>query len=330
MSTRQMKKKVLLVIFLLFFFQLFTSRVVGAKEKEYPEKEIRFLTGFVGGFTDFSARALSKVAPKYLGKPVVVVTMPGGASAVAYNELVNSPPDGHTIGWITTGYNGITIHQQKVPFDPKVLKTVLGFTSYRQGLYVRGDSPYAKLEDFIAYGQKNPGAIKYGHQGKGIPPHLIGELFFRSANIKAIDVPFKGSPEIVQAVIGGHIMSGIGGVGANMPLFRAGTLKLVVTFVNQGLEEFPEVPSSKEKGYADLDAFNTIVYVCIHRDTPLDRFQKLHDALKKAVEDPEFKKILGEMGEKGGYIPPETVEETISETAKLAVPLLKELKLFAK
>ena len=85
------------------------------------------------------------MAPKYLEKPLVVVNMPGAGSTTALNELAKSTPDGHTIGLMTSTYKSMTIHQQKIPFDPKILRPFLGYAELRQVLFTRADSPYAKL-----------------------------------------------------------------------------------------------------------------------------------------------------------------------------------------
>jgi tripartite-type tricarboxylate transporter receptor subunit TctC len=96
------------------------------------------------------------------------------------------------------------------------------------------------------------------------------------------------------------------------------------------LKSWPDIPTSRELGYADVAALGSLVGVCVHRDTPVDRVKKLHDALKKAVDDPEFHKILEGMGLEAEYMPPETFHRDNLEAEKIAIPLLKELKLFVQ
>ncbi len=325
-----MRRKIPLVFVCVLIFQYSISAALGAT-KAYPEKPIQFLVGFTAGsVTDLSARPLAKVAYKYLGKPLVVVNMPGAASTVALNELVKSPPDGYTVALMTTSYKSLVVHEQKIPFDPKILKPVLGFGEFRQLLFVKGDSPYARVEDLVAYGRKNPHAIKYGHSGRGTSLHLQGLLFFKSANVEAVDVPFKGNADVVSAVIGGHILAGLSDPSGISQQIRAGVLKPVVTFTDRRHEDFPEVPTSREKGYADVSALNPLVTVCIHKETPPDRIKKLHDALKKAAEDPEFRKMLEDISLKSGYFSPETVEEITTRAESVGVPLLKDLKLLVE
>ena len=323
------KEKIILKVFVISLFGLCTLGIVEGKEREYPEKPIQLIVGYsAGSVSDLSARALARVASKYLEKPLVVVNMPGAAATVASNELVKSVPDGHTIISLTTGYFAYAIHQQKVPFNPKLIKPVLGYWEYSHIMFTRTESPYTRLEDLITFGQKNPGAVKFSHPGRGSGPHLMGLVFFKSANIRAVDVPFKGSGENVSAVLGGHTTVGIDDFAPAKQNIKAGTLKALVACTDQRRKDLPDVPTTKEKGFADVSIFNPLGIICIHKDTPVERTSKLHNALKKAVEDPELIKIFDDMGQRSIYNTPETVENTISRVEKLAVPLLKELNLF--
>lgn len=324
MNTRE---KILLTVFFILFFQLFSSGIVGAKE--YPEKTIQLFVGNPpGGSVDLSARVLSRGLTKYLGVAVAVVNMPGGSGAVALNEVAKSYPDGYTIGTLTVSFKGLTIHQQKVPFDVNLLKPIAGVWEFRQMLFVRSDSPLTNLEELIAYGRRNPGVITYGTPGAAGSTALQCNLFFRSAGIKAVQVPYKGAAEYIQAVLGGHIKSAVVDFAGIREHLRAGTLKVIVVFTNQRLKELPEVPTTVEKGFVDIDVLNPFYSIVVHRDTPADRVKKLHGALKKVTEDPEFTKTLEDMGLKGGYTPPEVVEEKISRSKTLVIPILKELNLF--
>lgn len=298
---------------------------------QQTEKPVRFLVGFpAGALTDLSARTLASVASRYLEQQVLVVNLPGAAGSLAINELVKQPADGYTIAMMTTSYKAIVVHQQKPPFDLAELKTLLGYAEFRQLLFVKGDSPFAKFDDLIAYGHKNPGAIKFGHSGTGTSLHLQGMLFFRSAGIDAPDIPFKGSNDYLNAVLGGHLPAGIIDIAGVRQLARAGTVKLVVAFVAQRFPEFPEVPTAQEKGFPGLEVFNPQVAVMIRNGAPPDRMRKLHDALKRATEDPEFIKNLDVIGLKGGYIAPEAVDDTVSKAEAKAIPILKELKIYVR
>ncbi len=301
-----------------------------ARAQQYPEKPLRFVVGLsAGSLTDLSARALAKVAAKYLDKPIIVTNATGAGQTVAMNEIANAQPDGHTMGMMTSSYQNLTIHMQKVPFDPKVLKPLLGYAELRYVLFVKADSPYAKFEDFIAYGKKNPGVINFGHSGRGTGIQVVGIAFFRNAGIQATDIPYKGSIDYLNAVLGGNLFSGVVDVSGVAQQARGGKVKLVVSFTEERMPEFPDVPTAREKGFPDLNSLNTLLCIVLHKDVPADRARVLHDALRKTTEDPELLKVLADMGLKGGYVPAATVQDMIVKAEKIGLPLLKELNLLS-
>ena len=319
---------VLLPLFLFLCTQFAPTVTMGA---DYPEKPIRVLVGLgAGGVADLSLRALLRTAEKYIKQPMIVINKPGASQSIALSELVASAPDGYTIAMATDGYKALTIHQQKLRFDPKAIRMLLGYARYRHVLFVRGDSPYAKYEDFVSLGKTNPAAMTYGGPGEGTAPDLIGKVFFRDLNIRPTYVPFKGSNEYVVAIMGGHLLSGIADISGVAKEAQAGTLKLVVAFGDKRLKEFPDVPSSKEKGHSDINLLNANLGVALHRDTPADRVKFLHDAFKKAVDDPEFKKAADSLGLQPLYTSPQAVEEGILNAERIGVPLLKQLNLFVE
>jgi tripartite-type tricarboxylate transporter receptor subunit TctC len=298
---------------------------------QFPDKPIRFLVGFApGGATDLSARALANIAPRYLQQQVVVINVPGAAGALAMNELAKAAPDGYTIAMMTTSYKALVMHQQKPLFDPAELRTLLGYAEFRQLIFVRSDSPYARFDDMIAFGRRNPGTIKFGHSGTGTSIHLQGLLFFRAAGIDAQDVPFKGSNDYLNAVLGGHLPAGVIDIAGVRAHIRAGTVKPVVVFVEQRLPDLPDIPTARERGFPGLEVFNPQVAVMFRRGTPADRVQKLHDAFKRTIEDADFIRNVDDMGLKGGYIAPEAVDDTIARAEARAVPILKELNLYVQ
>lgn len=315
----------------ILFLQFFATQIGNAADADYPEKPIRFLVGLTAGsLTDISARAVAKVAAKYLSKPLVVVNSTGASGSIAMGELAKAPPDGHTIALMPSSYQYLTVHMQKVPFDPKVLKTVLGYAQLRYVLFVKADSPYGNFDDLLAHGRKYPWEVKFGHSGRGTGIQVVGVAFFRNAGISATDVPYKGSIGYVNDVLGGNLMAGVVDISGVAQHVRGGKLKLVLAFTDERIREFPDVPTAKEKGFPDLSSLNTLIDIVIHRDTPSERVRILHDALKRAIDDPELHGMLTEMGLQGGYIAPGAVDEATARAERISLPLLKELNLLAE
>lgn len=299
---------------------------------QFPDKPIRFILGFAaGGPTDLSVRALAAAGSRQLGQPMVVSNMTGAGGTLALAELARSPADGYTISMNTSSYKAMTAHTQKLAFDLNEIRTLLGYAEFRHILFVKADSPWRNLEELIAYGRANPGLLKFGHVGPGTSLQLQGHLFFRLAGVPQItDVPYRGSSEFTNAVLGGHVDTAFIDIAGIRALARAGTVRLLVTITSQRLPDFPDVPTALEKGIQGPELFNPMVGVAIRASTPPERLKRLHDALRRATEDPAFIKALDDIGLKSGYITPEAFDETVAKAEARAVPLLKELKLTAQ
>jgi tripartite-type tricarboxylate transporter receptor subunit TctC len=268
-----------------------------AQSPAFPDKPVRFILGFAaGGPTDLSVRALAAAATKQLGQPLVVSNMTGAGGTLAMAELARAPADGYTIAMTTSSYKAMTAHTQKLGFDLAEVRTLLGYAEFRHLLFVKADAPWQSYEDLIAYGRANPGALKFGHVGPGTSLQLQGLLFFRSAGVQVTDVPYRGSSEFTNAVLGGHVNVAFIDIAGIRALAKAGTVRLLVTITPQRFTEFPDVPTALEKGIQGPELFNPVVGVAIRRSMPPDRMKRLHDALRRATEDPAFIKALDDIG----------------------------------
>lgn len=297
----------------------------------FPDKPIRFILGFAaGGPTDLSVRALAAAAGRQLGQSLVVSNMTGAGGTLAMAELARAPADGYLISMHTSSYKAMTAHTQKLSFDLDEVRTLLGYAEFRHLMFVKADAPWANVDDLIAYGKANPGALKFGHVGPGTSLQLQGLLYFRSAGVQVTDVPYRGSSEFTNAVLGGHVNVAFIDIAGIRALARAGTARLLVTLTQQRFPEFPDVPTAIERGIQGPELFNPMVGVAIRRGTPPDRMKRLHDALRRAIDDPEFVKALNDIGLKSGYTAPEAFDEVVTRAEARAVPLLKELKLTAQ
>jgi tripartite-type tricarboxylate transporter receptor subunit TctC len=310
------------------FLAILAACLVGsvAQAQQFPDKPIRFVLGFAtGGPTDLSVRALAAAASKQLGQTVVVQNMPGASGTLAMAELARQPADGYTIGMITSSYKAISVHQQTLAFDIAELQTLLGYVEFRQLFFVKGDSPITSFEELVRIGRAKPGGIRFGHVGVGSSLQLQGLSLFKAVGVQVTDVPYKGSSEFTNAVLGGHVDIALIEVAGIRQLARAGTARLLVTLTPQRFPEFPDLPTALEKGIEGPELFNPIVGVAIRRGTPPDRYKRMHDALRRGTEDPEFIKAMDGIGLKNGYVSPQDFDTFTARLEARALPLMKEL-----
>jgi tripartite-type tricarboxylate transporter receptor subunit TctC len=298
---------------------------------DFPAKEITVLIGYTpGSASELSLRALVNAASRYFPKPLIVLNKPGASQSIALGALAAAPPDGHTLAMTTDTYISLTSHQQKLAFDPKVLRVLLGYATLQHVLFVKSDSPYAKFEDFVAYGKTPNAAINIGGTGEGTSPDFISRVFIRNTGIRAAYIPYKGSGEYVAGVLGGSLQGGIVDLSGIKHQAEAKTVKLVMVFGDHRLPEFPDVPASREKGLGDLNLFNPVRCIVVHRATPPDRVKMLQDGFRRAAVDPAFREWAKTSGVAAEVLSARAVEDGIARTEKAGIPLLKELNLFVQ
>ena len=297
--------------------------------KEYPTKPIELLCPFTPGSTmDLYSRLIADRAQRYLGQPMVVVNKPGAAGAMAAADIITSKHDGYKLAVMPTSFFSIAAKTQKLPFDPSHVVPLATFVEYITGLQVKGDSPWQTLNDLLDYGKKNPEKIKWGHPGRGTTGHLKQLLIFKKAGVSAIDIPYKGNPEQIAALLGGHIDAIIVPFGAIADHIQARKARYLVAYSDSRYSCLPDVPCAKELGFPEITNLGPLVGVFAHKDTPAEVKKILFDVFKKIYEDPEFKKEVEKIGDEPKFGGPEFIEESIKEQEKLVVPALKELGLY--
>ncbi len=129
--------------------------------------------------------------------------------------------------------------------DPlKDFTYIVNLTGYTFGLVVPASAPWKTLKEYVDDAKKNPGKIDYGSTGTGTTPHLAMEEFAQKAGIKLTHVPYKGSAELMAAILGGHLMSVSDSTGF-APQVEAGKLRLLATFGSKRTKRWPDVPDAE-------------------------------------------------------------------------------------
>jgi tripartite-type tricarboxylate transporter receptor subunit TctC len=178
----------------------------------------------------------------------------------------------------------------KLTWDPvKDISYVLNVTGYAFGVVVPADSPIKSWTHFVAWAKANPGRLTYGSTGTMTSPHLTMEQVAQKAGIQIQHVPYKGSADLMQALIGGHLMAAADSTGF-APHVESGRLRVLNTWGDKRLDKFPDAPTLKELG---LDVVqNSPFGIGAPRGTPAPVVKRLHDAFKTAMETPAYRDAL--------------------------------------
>jgi tripartite-type tricarboxylate transporter receptor subunit TctC len=265
---------------------LCTAWALPASAQAFPNKPIKLVIAFpAGGPTDITMRALAEGASKVLGQPVIVDNKPGAGGSLPAQALQSAPADGYTLAQIPQSIFRLP-YTTKMTWDPvKDISYVINVTGYAFGVVVPTASPFKSWADFVAYAKANPGKLSYGSTGNLTSPHLTMEHVAQKADIKLLHVPYKGSADLMQALLGGHLMAASDSTGF-APQVEAGKLRVLNTWGDKRLDKFPDAPTLKELGYDIVQ--NSPFGIGAPRDTSPAVVKRLHDAFKTAMEQPAY------------------------------------------
>ena len=266
----------------------------------YPERPITLIVPYsAGGGTDIAMRNLAEVLGKQLGTRVIVENKTGAGGTIGPASLVNARPDGYTISQMP-----ITVlrypHMQKVTWDVfKDFSWIVGVTGYTFGVVVRADSPWKTWKEFIAYAKANPEKVTYGTPGLGTSLHMTMEELGLKEGIKWTHVPFKGNADTTAALMGGHITAVADSSGWG-EYVQSGRFRLLVTWGAERTKRWPNVPTLKELGYNIVS--NSPYGLAGPKGMDPKHVKILHDAVKKAIEDPGYQKTLERLDQENFYL----------------------------
>ncbi|MBC7802769.1 MAG: tripartite tricarboxylate transporter substrate binding protein [Candidatus Parcubacteria bacterium] len=282
-------------------FALFLSvSISGAKAQTFPSRPVTLLVTFpAGGPTDIAGRALAEATSRYLGQPVVVENRPGATGTLGAAALVNAKPDGYTVSMIP-----ITVlrlpHMENVSYDPiRDIRYVMGVSGYVFAFIVRSDAPWKTMAELVAGARANPEKISYGSHGIGGSVHLATEELSAAQGVKLNHIPYKGSADMLAAMLGGHLDVAVDSTGA-VPHVAAGKARVLAVLTEKRTPVWPEVPTLAELGYGIV---STSPYgIGVPAATPPAVVKSLHDAFRKGLEDPIHTKTLEKYNQPVWYL----------------------------
>lgn len=255
----------------------------------YPEKPINVIIPLsAGGTTDIVVRTLAPHMEKFLGQPLVMLNKPGANGSIAIAELAGKKPDGYHFAWSNLPTVVTQPQMLDLTYDAKKLVYVASPMFYEYILYVRADAPWNTLKEFLDYAKEHPGEVTYGTPGIGSTNHLAMEWLGNKEGIKWRAVPFKGNPESISALLGGHITAINTSTSASVSTYQAGKIKPLAILSNKRVALMPDVPTLRDLGY-DFDQYSNLGAL-LPEGTPEEIRQRLEDAIKYACEQPEVLK----------------------------------------
>jgi tripartite-type tricarboxylate transporter receptor subunit TctC len=260
---------------------------------EFPAKPLQIVVPYVaGGPVDLTARAIAQRLQSSLHQPVLVVNKAGASGNIGAAAVAHAEPDGYTL--LLTADTALTaniaLFGAGMGFDPgHDLRPVTTVVSYGQMLAVHPSVPVKTLREFVAFAQKQ--SVTYASAGNGSPGHLAMEQFVGLTGIKAVHVPYKGTSQAVNDLLGGQVQSGFMITPGVIQHVRAGKLVPLAVSSARRSALAPDVPTMKEAGFPGATTESTFVLM-VPGATPDPVVQLLNTQVRAALKTEALRTFL--------------------------------------
>jgi tripartite-type tricarboxylate transporter receptor subunit TctC len=270
---------------MVLLFVVASCLTAGAQAMNYPNKPIRMVVGFPpGGGTDVVARILAPRMSELLGQPVVIDNRPGATGTVAAGQVAKSPPDGYTIMMGHVSVNAIAPALfSNLPYDVDDFAPVALTAAVPHLVVVHPSLQVSSLKDLIARLKAEPGKT-FPSAGNGSMPHLAGEIFKSLAGVQLIHVPYKGSGQSMQDLLGGRHLVAFDTMPASAPHVRSGKLRALAVSSSARVPGLPDVPTAEEAGLPRY-LVTTWYGLFAPAETPPAIVSRLHAETVRAMQD---------------------------------------------
>jgi tripartite-type tricarboxylate transporter receptor subunit TctC len=289
---RQFSKIGLLVLVISCSFLMQSFDLANCQDSDYPNKPINFLIMYgAGGTSDLSYRAFLRSAEKYLGnsQTFLPINKPGGSGLVSASAVMNSPPDGYTLGGFGVVLSCIAPMLPDSPYknmEPFTLLANIGDIVH--AVTVKNDARWKTWKELVSWAKENPGKLKVGITGSK-ETNLLAIYLFQVEEKEKIQfsyVTFKSSAEILVATMGGHIDIFGSTLDSSLASYiEKGDLR-VIAYGDKTIEGYKNAPTLRS--LYNLDALPNIAGIWGPKGLPEQVVKKLDNIFEKAARDPEF------------------------------------------
>jgi tripartite-type tricarboxylate transporter receptor subunit TctC len=294
----------------------------------WPSKPIRMIVPFTAGsVTDIVARTVGDAMSRSLGQPIVVENKPGAGGTIGAAQVAKAEPDGYTVLIHSSGHVLNPAIYSNLSYDTvKDLSGVTPLASVPNVLVVSPTRGWHTVADLVAAAKAKPGSLNYASAGTGSATHMNAEKFKLGAGIEAQHVPFKGTPEALTDVIGGRDDFFFAPMASALPMVKDGKLVALAVSTAQRSPALPDVPTTLEAGVPNSD-YTLWVGMIVPSATPPAIVKRLHDEAVKAVNSPEVKTRLANLGADPFTMEPAAFNAYIKTEMEAAAIIAKNAKL---
>ncbi len=303
-----------------------------AQAQAYPAKPVKIVIPFAaGGTADPLARLLGDAVERKTGAKFVIESRPGAGGNVGNQAVAAADKDGYTL--LLGANNNFVVNQFLFSqgsvdvLNAFALVTIL--VDQPQVVYVRGDAPPQSLKELFEYIRARPGQINYASPGTGSAPHLSGEILSDLYGLQMTHVPYKGGAPAITAMLSGEVQLYLASLSVGKSHVVSGKLRALATTSATRLATLPEVPTTRELGFANYQMINWWA-LAAPSGTPQPALQWIHREMTQALRDPVVAKRLEDLGFVIFGSTPEQFDERVRRESQVYQNLIRTRQITAQ
>ncbi len=280
----------------------------------YPTKPVRFIISFTpGSSTDIVGRIVAQELSEMWKQPVVAENRAGAGGSIGSAVVAKAEPDGYTLLVNSNAHCVNPAIYAKLPYDTlKDFTNIVPLAVQPNVLTVRPDGPYKTVADLVKAAKAKPGALNIGHAGIGSGTHLTTERFIAATGIKVLQVPFKGTPEVITAMFSGNVDAYWAPISAALGSIHSGKLRPLAVSTDKRNPQLPDVPTPAEAGIRGTES-PLWFGLWGPAKMPPDLVNKINADVRKALADTKTKARLFTTGNEIMDMSPEQFSKLVRD-----------------
>lgn len=268
-----------------------------ALAEEYPARTIRIIVGYgAGGGADFNQRIVAQKMSENMGTAVIIENMPSAGGILAAVTAAKARSDGYTLYMVSTQNVMSQAMMKSLPYDPVRDFSLISLTgSFDLVMVTDSSSPFKNVNDVLLAARRDPSHFNIGTVGVGSTQYLSAELFKSMANLTVPTVPFKGSGEVIAALMSGTVQVGFETLPAVIEQIKAGKLRALAVTSEKRSPALPKIATIAESGVPNYHTTSWNGLAAPAKTAP-EIITRLNREIVKVLASPDIQKRLQAMG----------------------------------
>jgi tripartite-type tricarboxylate transporter receptor subunit TctC len=270
----------------------------GAAAEEWPQRPVTMVIPFgAGSGIDVLGRVLAPAMADRLGQPIVVENVGGAGGMTGAARVAKASPDGYTfvLGNVGTHAQNQSLYPHPLYDAAHDFAPVVSIADTPQVLIARADLAVDGLHGFIAYVKANQAKMQYGSPGAGSAAHLACALLNAAIGVDVTHVPYRGGGPAMQDLIAGRIDYQCPLIALAFPQIEGGKVRPIAALAARRSAILPQLATADEQGLAGFSVA-TWNALFVPKGTPAAIVRRLHDAADAAIERPDVRERLRQIG----------------------------------